>query len=249
MEFAVTHIAAWSPNRPTAMEWDSWANSDAAADAPELCSTDVKKPKTSQVPPMVRRRLTLWGAMAVEVAFQCEDALEEDMPTVFASRHGDTHRTYELLANIAEQAPLSPTAFSLSVHNSSSGIFSITAKLFANAIAMAASKETLGHAFIEVNNLLNQGHKKVLLVHSDLPLADFYQDYADEIEQPHAFALVLEKGSGLRVNFRAAERDAGDEGKPLSLPLQFLKFWYSRRPELTYSGNRLEWTFARSATS
>lgn len=255
MEFAITRLAAWSPSRPTPEDWKGWAKANAAPDDESHCSMDVKKPKTEQVPPMVRRRLTLWGAMAVEVAFQCEDLLSENVPTLFASRHGDTHRTYNLLANIANQEPLSPTAFSLSVHNSSSGIFSITRKLLANAVALSASKETLGHAFVEANNLLSQGHSKVLIVSSDIPLADFYRPYADEVEQPHALAIVVEKptnksDTGLNISFAA--KSANDKSEipesvsSLSMPLQFLKAWYSEEAKFQYKGNRLQWSFKRT---
>lgn len=253
MQFSVSKIAAWSPTRQSEQDWRLWAMSDAAYDDAELLNYDVKKPKTALIPAMTRRRLTLWGAMATEVAAQCAEHLNEDMPTIFASRHGDTHRTFDLLQNVVDGEALSPTAFSLSVHNSSSGIFSIVQKLYANALALAAGKETLGHALLEAHNLFSQGHKKVLLTSSDIPLAPFYQPFADEVEQPHALAMVLEppNDSGLPrlevdFSFDQGELTSGSESTPaLSLPLQFLKFWYSEAVHLRYAGRRQEWHFAR----
>lgn len=249
MEFSITKLAAWSPTRQCSGDWIEWAHSTVADNDPTLIDDKVKKPKTQAIPAMTRRRLTLWGAMATEVACQCIDEIDENTPTIFASRHGDTHRTSELLRSVAKGEALSPTAFSLSVHNSSSGIFSIERKLFVNALALAAGKETLGHALLEAQNLLNQDHEKVLVVLSDQPLADVYHPYTDEIEQPHAMAMVLTKRKdtdALVVCHSPAPKPMHEQvSDQLSMTLQFLKYWYTSSPELTYTGRRLKWRFTR----
>lgn len=249
MEFSITKLAAWSPTRQCSSDWIEWAHSAAADNDPILIDDKVKKPKTEAIPAMTRRRLTLWGAMATEVACQCIDEIDENTPTIFASRHGDTHRTSELLRSVARGEALSPTAFSLSVHNSSSGIFSIEQKLFVNALALAAGKETLGHALLEAQNLLNQDHKKVLVVMSDQPLADVYHPYTDEVEQPHAVAMVLTKpkdADTLVVRHTPGLKPInGQPTSQLSMTLQFLKYWYSHSSEFTYLGRRLRWHFTR----
>lgn len=253
MKFSVLKATAWSPTRQDEQDWQDWASSSDDGEDRALSAVDAQKPKTAQIPAMTRRRLTLWGAMAIEVACQCRDEISENTPTIFASRHGDTHRTLELLKNIAAGEALSPTAFSLSVHNSSSGMFSIEQKLYANAVAIAAGKDTLGHSLIEAHNLLSQGHEKVLLAFCDLPLAEFYQPYNDELEQPHALCFVLARAekakTQLQLSYTATEACAPDRqsqaSNSLSMSLQFLRFWYSRQTRFLYAGKRLTWELRR----
>lgn len=253
MELAISQFAAWSPTRQSEEDWQHWANDSSESLLIDHADDNVKKPKTAAVPAMTRRRLTLWGAMAMEVACQVAEHIDAKTPTIFASRHGDTQRTYTLLESISRGEPLSPTAFSLSVHNSSSGMFSILQKVLANALALAAGKETLAHAFLEAENLLNQGHSKVLLVNCDQPLANFYKPYADEVEQPHAFAMVIEakntQGPTTQLsvqNTRSSNTNrASNADNGLSLSMTFLKFWYSGAEELDFDGRRLSWHFAR----
>jgi hypothetical protein len=44
---------------------------------------------------------------------------------VFASRHGEAERTLAILGDLAAEAEVSPTLFSMSVHNSMPGLWSI----------------------------------------------------------------------------------------------------------------------------
>lgn len=249
MEFAVNKFAAWAPDKQNPDAWRQWVKGGANA-RPDFDHNDkANKPKTSAIPAMTRRRLTSWGAMALEAACQCREDISEDTPTIFASRHGDTHRTYKLLENIAKDEALSPTAFSLSVHNSSSGMYSITQKLFGPALAIAAGKETFAHALLEAENLLFQNHKKVLLVMCDEPLADFYKAYQDECEQAHAFAMVLSKSTheaqtSLKVS--RVHSLAETTANTMSLSMQFLAYWYSENAETQLIGPRNTWSFSRT---
>src|SRR5690606_5860730 len=74
------------------------------------------RPDISFVPSLLRRRLSILSAGAMHVA---NTALqdERDIPVVFASRHGELGRTAAILEALAACEAPSPTAFSLSVHN------------------------------------------------------------------------------------------------------------------------------------
>ena len=247
ISIGIEHLAAWSPGLPTTEDWVQWAETGHI-------TNEEEKPKVKAIPAMTRRRLTQWGRIALEVASQCIDKIDENTPTIFASRHGDTQRTYKLLQDIANDEPLSPTAFSLSVHNSSSGIFSIVNNNIAGALAIASGKETLANAFIEAAGLLRSGNSKVLLVFCDEPLAEFYRQDADEQELTHALAMVLtasseNKDPQLTLTFSSAEKknempnnSSSDKAAP-SLSQQFLALWYGNSASLDYPGNRLNWHF------
>ena len=64
-----------------------------------------------------------WRAWSLLSPPPVED--QPPMPLVYASRHGETTRNFALLSDTAEQQPLSPTQFSLSVHNAIIGLWSI----------------------------------------------------------------------------------------------------------------------------
>ncbi len=240
MKFGIAAFSAWSPGLENDEQWRNWA---ASVNLVELAD----KPKCKDVKPMVRRRLTRWGRMALEVATACCPVIDDTTPTIFASRNGDTHRTFKLLDSIAEGEPLSPTAFSLSVHNSSSGIFSMIKQIFGPAIAVASGLDTLGQAFIEANSLLECGQDKVLLVYTDEPIAEYYLPDVDEKEMPLAIGCVLTRCEdgvepAIQVNYvyKEEKRTFGH-----SMAIDFLSFWYSNRKDMRFQSKRLEWILER----
>ncbi|WP_082627241.1 beta-ketoacyl synthase chain length factor [Colwellia sp. TT2012] len=63
-----------------------------------------------------------------KIALHCLDmpaALKQNLPLIFASQHGDLAKTITLIKDAALGENLSPTKFSLSVHNATTGLFSI----------------------------------------------------------------------------------------------------------------------------
>ncbi len=191
---------------------------------------------------MLRRRLTRWGRMALETACACAADVDSTTPVLFSSRHGDTQRTFSLLQDLAAEEPLSPTAFSLSVHNASLGIYTIVQQALGPSLALAAGKESLAHAMLEAYTLLNDGADQVLLVHTDDLLAEFYQPYADEQDMPLSVALLLsrDRGRALQVNWQAL----ADEPDREAMSVAFLRWWHAggNKP-LNYRGSRLAWTW------
>jgi hypothetical protein len=78
-----------------------------------------------QLPMMLKRRLTLLGRQATEALYRTSQVVQ-NIPWVIACQHGDTNRKSRLLTSLAKEEALSPTDFSLSVHNAIIGLFSIT---------------------------------------------------------------------------------------------------------------------------
>src|SRR5690625_4576870 len=150
MDLFVSQFAAWAPGLERLGDWASWA------EQAELPVSDAVPPVKS-VPAMTRRRLTRWGRLALEVATSMQGALDAQTPVIFSSRHGDTHRTQKLLQDLAQGEPLSPTAFSLSVHNAALGLFTIIERITAPSLALAAGRDTLAHAWVEAQGWLAQG--------------------------------------------------------------------------------------------
>jgi hypothetical protein len=148
------------------------------------------EPAVASMPAMLRRRAGFLGKMALETAYQCLGQ-RRDVPAVFCSRHGDVARAVELLQDLVDGGPLSPTNFGLAVHNASAGLFSIARSDRANHAALAAGASSIEHGVIEACSLLADGAAEVLLVAYDTCLPEVFARYEDCAEQPHAWAWLI----------------------------------------------------------
>lgn len=252
MDLFVSHCAAWGPGLETAEEWAENVEAPLIADSNAM-------PGARAVPAMTRRRLTRWGRLALEVATELDGYLAADAPVIFSSRHGDTHRTEKLLRDLAREEPLSPTAFSLSVHNAALGLFTIIRQIKTPSLALAAGRDTLAQAWLEAASWLHQGASQVLLVHADEPLADFYREDADEAEFPAAVALLLsaQPSPGARrvsldmgalpdgLGQSSTGSTAADSTTESSMMTAFLVWWFGADSRLEFTTDRLSWTWER----
>lgn len=189
VSFTVASHAAWLPGISSAPAWQQWIHGDLAAAGSD-------EPAVKLMPPMLRRRASPAGKLALEAAYAVQSTLASDtspaLPVVFASRHGECARSVELLQQLAMQAPLSPTSFSLSVHNAAAGLFSIARQAQGNAIAIAAGASTIEHAVIEACGLLADGAQQVLLVASDDRPPDIFSPFLDCHETPFGWAWLMQ---------------------------------------------------------
>jgi hypothetical protein len=169
---------------------------------------------------LLRRRLSPLARMTLHAAHVCARGITR-LRLVFASRHGELNRTMAMLKDIAQAAPLSPTAFSLSVHNTAAGIFSIARQDCSPATAVAAGDETLGYALLEAYcQFQTHPGEPVLMVYGDEPLPDEYRGYAEREELPHAVAVLLDRAAERSITLSAADRN----GAAPSAGLQSLAF-------------------------
>ena len=73
----------------------------------------------AKIPPLQRRRLS----SAAKCAFSLLSSFESiNMPVIFSSYEGEINRCFELETALAKAEPVSPTSFSLSVHNAISSL-------------------------------------------------------------------------------------------------------------------------------
>ncbi len=149
----------------------------------------------SWVKPIQRRRLSHFAKMILSCAHAVNPSVQP-IPIVFSSRHGDLHKTSDLLEQLVENEPLSPTQFGLSVHNAVVGLLSILTSNKAPITAIAGGVNSLSSALCEAFIQLHAGTTdKVLVIHADRELPDLYQEFADEPQCDHCVAFILEKAS------------------------------------------------------
>lgn len=184
LRFSIFSWGAWSPQHQKNQDWQQWTNK------PLSQNTDLPEaPKLAQIPAMKRRRYSRLTKMQLDAAFQAD--APNTCRSIFSSRHGELERTIGLLENIVSQEPLSPTAFSQSVHNTASGIYSILTDNRAASTSIAAGKESLPQAFIEAYCQLLENPEPLLLVFADQPVPNVYTQFVDEPELPLSMAFLL----------------------------------------------------------
>lgn len=183
--FSIARWHAWAPGVDGPEAWRAWLPDGS-------CPDPTAQPDVSYLPSLLRRRLDRGGRMALSTAWPCTEGIAT-VQSVFASRHGALDRTLELLGNLATHETLSPTTFSLSVHNSTVGLFSIARSDRGAATAMAAGSDSLNMALLEGVNLVDEGAPYVLVCYSDdvtpAPYSDFHVE--DASHRPFAVSLLL----------------------------------------------------------
>ncbi|MGC4027633.1 MAG: beta-ketoacyl synthase chain length factor [Steroidobacteraceae bacterium] len=153
--FAVENWAALASGLSTQQEWLSWFREPGPLErefAPEL----------SWMPAGLRRRVSPLGRAALNVLAACQP--DEPCPVVFASRYGDLDAIAGLLTQLHREGGVSPMAFSLSVHNSAVGVYSIARKDRVTTTSIAARTDLAEAAFFEALGCLASGIPRVLVV-------------------------------------------------------------------------------------
>lgn len=239
---SVSRLAAWAPGVSTAEDWDAWARGERT-----IGGDDV--PPLREMPAMLRRHAGPLGRMACEVAYRVLDGASS-VPMVYASRHGDAARSVELLTDLAERAPLSPTSFSLSVHNAVAGLFSIARHDRANIVALSAGEASAAHGVIEACGLLAEGAPEVLLVVVETAIPPVYHAFDDIHSLPFAWAWLVTAAQDAPVEL-TWEHVPGAHAAPARLPepaaLDVLRFFLRGDRELVHEAASHRWRWSRRA--
>lgn len=175
-----------------------------------------QQPDVGFLPALQRRRLSRLARMMFHVAWPLAEG-HRALPLVFASRHGDAPRTLALLEQLASGEPLSPTQFSLSVHNATIGLWSILRGDTSEMSALAAAGDGLEQALLEACSLLGDGAPAVLLVLAEEMPPPLYAAQVDDVPFPYAVALLLTPGQDWRLQLHAGSGPRADWPHALNL--------------------------------
>jgi beta-ketoacyl synthase-like protein len=200
------------------------------------------------MPAMMRRRVERLGRFALQAAYGCHGE-SPSAPVIFASRYGDISRSVDLLRQLARSEPLSPTSFSLSVHNAIGALYSIARGDTSAYTAVAAGEETVEAAFLEASGLLADGAKNVLVVVYDEPLPEPLRHFTEPVDFPRAWACWLraaENALGYSLTCHAAD-DTQDGHSADGLPgdLTVLRFLVSNQARLDHRVGARCWRWQR----
>jgi hypothetical protein len=239
MGFSVQRWAAWAPGLADKGAWENWLAKPYPLPADGT-------PALPEMPAMMRRRVDRLGRVALQACYQAH-AQAPGAPVLFASRYGELSRSVELLTQLARREPLSPTSFSLSVHNAIGALYSIARGDTSSYGAIAAGEETVEAAFTEACGLLADGVARVLVVIYDEPVPTPWEHFSEPAAFPHAWACLLGAETG-----ESAVRLGCHTGPPGTVPaeaaglpadLQALRFLVSgvRQWEHPVGARRWRW--------
>jgi hypothetical protein len=219
MKLCVAGIGMWADDMP---DWEAF---DAALGGRQPGSSDPvesKPPEALVIPARERRRVPFIARMAVAVASQaCEmaDVAASDLATVFSSAMGDTNLTDYMCRALAEPPKvMSPTKFHNSVHNATSGYWSIFTHSRLPGGFVGALRDSFAAGFMEASVLAVAEGRNVLLVVYDikdtLPLHG-----ACPIDHSLAYSFVITahsegaRGREIEVSLQASA-DPTEQTKP-----------------------------------
>lgn len=214
MNFRIDRWSAIAPGLTSHDDWVHWLST------PNQLGVELDPVSLKQFPSLIRRRFGALGKCAMGAVLPLIGG-DECLPCVFASRHGNSALTLELLSGIAEADDMSPTGFSLAVHNAISGLFTIARKDTSPVTSIAATEGLVIHALIEAVGQLETS-PAVLCVIYDLPLPDLVKEY-ETIHFPYAVAMVLSRSDdGLCLSSSSALKAGEGANEELNGLMRFL---------------------------
>lgn len=239
-------IAGWAAWAPGLENEEAWANAIQRRDVVSSGgpNSDVGlRPNVSHLPMKLRRRLSGLGRMAMHVAYDTEHL--DRVRVVFCSRHGDLAQTLGLLGNLAASELLSPTAFSLSVHNGLAGLLSIATKNRQPHTAIAAGEDSFCAGLVEAAALSQSDcGQPVLLIYCDEPRPLLYGAAGRDPVIPIALALLLspiQESSGSLILQYGAPDLSFSPNHIDGAAITFLRFFLGQVAHWRWQGMRSSW--------
>ncbi|NIY91002.1 beta-ketoacyl synthase chain length factor [Vibrio diazotrophicus] len=231
------NIDAWSANSLGIQELAAWEQWSQTHQWPEDETIE-----SGLIPPMMRRRMSPLSKLAVQTAIHLLQQEPIDY-LVFSSRHGELHRSAELIKNILAGEEASPMNFSQSVHNTAAGLTTIATKKAIPVTSIAAGENTFHSALIEAWLYLKQyPSAKVLLVDFDQPLPEDYSVYEDKQFKGYALGLILSAGNTWQV----AQCKKSASITPLPQALCFLTNYLCKQSHWIIEGERTSWEWQQA---
>lgn len=238
LSFSLLDAQALSPGLEQAAQWRQWATQMQWPEAPQPL------PATPLIPMMMARRLSAGARLAVQLGLDMLARHPVDN-AIFVSRHGELARSMTLLQGLAAGKPLSPTDFSMSVHNTAAGLCSIQGKAALPISSISAGEGSLMAGLTEAVANLHAGYRRVLLVAFEGEIPAFHHPWLSATP-PYALALVLgnrqETGS---ERWRCEGQGVATHSPELAQPLAFWRAHLLQQASCLLGDGRQEWSWRR----
>jgi hypothetical protein len=189
MKIGINGIGLWGRGLT---EWQDFVNGlqQGFSEPP----ADPGKPGPTSIPARERRRAPLAVKLAVEVINQAATMAKQDeseLCSVFASAMGDSHITDYICRTLAgEQKMLSPTKFHNSVHNSTSGYWSISTGSRLPSTFVSAFNDSFAAALLEAATIALSENRPTALAIYDVAFGQPLHDICPASEDFAAAFIV-----------------------------------------------------------
>lgn len=239
LSFNVSDRTALTPGLTTEADWLAFARSSLSHTDKDIYAP---LPACPQLPMMTARRLNSGSRLAVNCGLEMLRRHPDVDAIVFSSRHGELERNHRILSELATQAPVSPTNFTMSVHNAAVGSLAIIAKSVIPASSVSAGKESFQQGLYEASALLHSGHQCVLFVDFDGIIPGIYHDVLPDGKPfpPYACALILTPGNQWQCSPQPSAGVSVDNNE-LPQSLQFYCGLISEKRRFTVTGDTHLW--------
>ena len=169
-------------------DWVEWASGRLAMEG------FLPNPTPTTLSPRMLRRFNRLGHCIVAASEQCLPLIKETPAVLAVSRHGDLSLLDALIRNVRDQGDMSPTRFSISVHNRYSSAISILAGYRGVCSAYSSAHDGFPLAVCEaVSLILRDENFQVLVLGYEPEIPQAYEPVLSELWTPHAVAFVLQK--------------------------------------------------------
>ncbi len=236
-EYPNVHLLAWEAWAPGLCNREAWCRWLPEGGPVGLVEA---KPACKDVPPMLRRRYSLPSRMMLEVSLavcRAADVSPREVHLLFGSANGEIATLKRLLEDLSEDSPLSPTAFSNSVHHVPTGHFGMVTRHQTVSRTLSSFEDTFACGFLEMVCLLRRlPQSPVLLVLADeIPPEPFDQMLAVP-PFPYAVAMLFSVDGPSDVAalaFRRQDRTVSATSRLHGEPVfDFLRWYEGGAPDL-----------------
>lgn len=159
--------------------------------------------------PQLRRRLTPLGQKSLIAMTSMIATLEDtSIPWIVSSRHGDASRRVHLLDLLIKDEYLSPTEFSMSVHNAIIAMHSIFSNNKETHYALAGGEDTFQMGFLESIAFLSEKGGTVGYLFYDYSQINDILENSKRSPDIDCLAIILSKEKGeVSLSYRNAKNN------------------------------------------
>lgn len=185
----------------------------------------------------LKRRLTPLGVTVTQKLFELTELHNgESIPWVVASRHGDADRVGRLLTALTTESLISPTDFSMSVHNAIIGNFLIVAGNKKTHTALSSGDSSFSLGLLEAYGLQKATNKVVGYIYYDSLMPKEYNDQLEMTGIPKVcIALLLGEGQDQESNIELVYKTEEEQDSNHNDILGFINFWKNNESEYKLS--------------
>ncbi|WP_052700727.1 beta-ketoacyl synthase chain length factor [Methylocucumis oryzae] len=217
--------------------WSVWPSPSSEALAPTL----------ENIPLHLKRRLSPLASSVFAAIAGCGNLSQ--CPAVFSSAYGELTTSLAMLTRLDRDGEISPTAFSLSVHNAIAGLFSMMLGNTFEITVLSPGADGIAPAFVEALGLLHEGAEEVLVVFYDEPMPSFYptQPFLMGCAQRSAVALRLSRsGEGSAMCFsKTKAASLGCQSEQPQHVARFVEFMSGAESILEINTPRQTWRWQK----